>query len=389
MLGIVVDDFAGLERLWQSSRDDAPTSPMHCAMPTFSAPIAAAPPCVVVGRRDLMARPAPSESEDRGFVYRPDLVPEDFLVAEIFGFPAEADTPGARSARDRCWCPFQDRPCTKLRTAAGTGVCAIRYKAKGFSKENVWAVCAKRLAGAPFEHATREHFGERASEAELVTEVKISDPDMSFDGVMFVLGAGDPPPVEFAGIEAQTIDTRGGAVRPLWQSYVEGRPDRWREYYEPGKLPPGVNTTNVWKRMLPQAMNKGRMFRDWDATLFVILQATLFNFIRRRMPFTGLSPQEHAAAEVIWLPWDYTGSVDPATGAYETIIGEPVRTTVDEIENAFVSVASAQRLAFIDRFLQKAARDDERAKRARRRVRDEARRVDESIMRSEPDASDG
>lgn len=348
-----------------------------------SRPAAVAAPLQTIESETLM--PDQSEHERRGFTYRPEKVPEDFFVTEVFGYPPEADTDAARDARERCWCPFQNRPCTKLRTAAGTGVCSLRYKAKGFPRENIWAICAKRLTGGPFEHAKAVQFASRAEAAELVTEVKINNPDMSFDGVIYLIGEGDDPEVEFAGIEAQTIDTRGGAVKPIWQAYVDGEPQRWRDYYEEGKVRPGVNTTNVWKRMLPQAMNKGRMFRDWDSALLVILQATLLTFIRRRMPFTGLGPQDHDLAEIIWLSWEYTGAIDPQTGARQTAIGEPVRTTLEEIEQAFVTVHAAQRLAFIETFLKKARRDSPRTEAARRRVRRRAREVDQQIVEVDPD----
>ena len=225
----------------------------------------------------------PSEAEQRGFVYRPDRVPENYPVAEVFGYPPDADSDAARDVRERCWCPFRDTPCPKLRSSAKTGVCSLRYKAEGFEGASIWAVCQHRLSGAPFRQVLDLHFGDRAEDAELVPEVRVKDPTLSFDGVGVL--TVDNEEVEIVGIEAQTIDTRGGAIQPMWRAYVEGRPDEWQAYYEQAQQKPlfGVNTTNVWKRLLPQVMNKGRLYRDWQAKLYVVLQDSVYAFITRRM----------------------------------------------------------------------------------------------------------
>lgn len=316
-------------------------------------------------------------ASERGYVYRPDLVPDDFPAAEIFGYPPEADTDAAREARARCLCPFKGGACTKLLSAARTGVCSVRYKAAGFESSVIWATCANRLKGDPFRAALERHFGANAAAADLVTEVRLKDPDMSFDGVGILVG--DDESVEFVGIEAQTIDTRGGRILPIFESYVEGKPDGWRERFA-ARPTFGVNTTNVWKRLLPQVMNKGRMFADWDSKLFVILQDSLLQFIRRRMPLKQLPRQEWDRAEIVWLPWDYTGEIDPATGQRLTEIGEPVFTTLAQVEEAFVTIHAAQRPAFVETVLAKLGKDNRRAEAARRKAAEEARRAKDELQ---------
>lgn len=304
----------------------------------------------------------------RGFSYRPELVPADYPAAEVFGYPPTAETPAARAARERCWCPFRDGPCTKIDSPAETGVCSIRYKAAGFTSQTIWAICANRLAGEPFRLAAEHHFGQLASQADIVTEVRLKDPDLSFDAVaMLVDDAGE---AHFVGIEAQTIDTRGGSIKRMWQAYIDGRPEEWRSYY-PRRPAFGVNTTNVWKRLLPQVMNKGRMFVGWESRLLVVLQATVFKFIRERMPLKELSPQEQGAAEIIWLPWDYTGTT-LADGMLETRIGTPTFTTLSQVEIAFVTVTTLQRPQFVKAVLDKLGRDTKKYEAARIRAEAEA-----------------
>lgn len=314
-----------------------------------------------------MPRAHPGATE-RGFSFAPERVPSDYPVAEIFGYPPGCTTPAADDARSRCWCPFRDGPCTKLDGPAKTGVCSLRYKAAGFTTETIWAVCANRLAGGPFTEAARHHFGERTDQADIVTEVRLKDPDLSFDAVALLVE--DDGEAEMVGIEAQSIDTRGGSIKPMWQAYVDGRVDDWRSYY-PGRPTFGVNTTNVWKRLLPQVMNKGRMFAAWEAQLLVMLQASVFKFIRERMPLKELSPQERGGAEIVWLPWDYTGRQLP-DGMLETSLMAPTYTTLDQVETAFVTISTLQRPQFIRAVLDKLGRDTKKHEVARRRAEAEA-----------------
>jgi hypothetical protein len=296
-----------------------------------------------------------SPARSRGFTYRPDLVPSDYPIAEVFGYSPGAQTESAADARDRCWCPFRDKPCTKLLSGAGTGICSVRYRAQGFD-EGIWAVCANRLAGAPFRHVLDAHFGDKAEEAVLISEVRIDDPAMSFDGIgLRELAGGD---VDFVGVEAQTIDTRGGSLKPLWRSYVEGRPDAWRSYYD-ARPTFGVNTTNVWKRLLPQVMNKGRLFKGWRSKLYVVVQDSVFQFISRRMPLQQLTRQERETAEIVWVRWDYTGDVDE-DGQLVTELAESLYTTLEQVETAFVTINSMQRPDFVAAVQAKRKRDQSR-----------------------------
>lgn len=325
-----------------------------------------------------MSATDPSPADERGYTFRPDLVPDGFPAAEVFGYPPEADTPAARDARANLRCPFKGGACTKLLSAAGTGVCSVRYKAAGFDESLIWATCANRLSGLPFQEALVKHFGARAGDAELVTEVRMKDPDVSFDGVGVL--AEEDGTVDLVGIEAQTIDTRGGSIKPMFEAYVAGQPDSWKSRYPGERVVFGVNTTNVWKRLLPQVQNKGRMFADWEAKLYVVLQDAVWQFIRRRMPLKVLSLQERKRADVIWLPWDYTGELLD-DGMRATEIGEPVYCTLEQIEQAFVSIHAAQRPKFVETVLGKLGRDNAKLEAARRKAAAEAAQV--SIVRDD------
>jgi hypothetical protein len=290
----------------------------------------------------------------RGYTFAPKSVPNDFPVAEAFGYPPDADTAAARDARARCWCPFMDKPCSKLLSAAQTGICSIHYKAEGFD-ETTWAICQHRLKGDPFDDAVRRHFGSKAKDAALVTELRLDEPRMSLDGVGVLITDDDE--VDLVGIEAQTIDTRGGSVKPLWEAYSSGEPDKWRERF-PGGAKFGVNTTNVWKRLLPQAMNKGRLYRGWDSKLYVLIQDPVFQFITRRMSLDRLPRSSASKAEIIWLLWDYEEGEarDPETGMLKSSVGDVVHTTIAQVEDAFVNIAFTPRNEFIKRLRRKLGR---------------------------------
>lgn len=113
------------------------------------------------------------------------------------------------------------------------------------------------------------------------------------------------------------------------------------------------------------------MFVGWEARLLVLLQASVFKFIRERMPLKELSPQERSAAEIVWLPWDYTGGRLP-DGMLETEIGPPTFTTLAQVEGAFVTVSSLQRPQFVKAVLDKLGRDSKKHEAARKRAEREA-----------------
>lgn len=293
------------------------------------------------------------DARTRGYRYAPRKVDADFPVVEIFGYPPDADTASAKDARARCWCPFMDKPCSKLLSSAQTGICSIRYKAEGFD-ETTWAVCQHRLKGEPFEDAVRRHFGRRSKDAELVTELRLNKPRMSLDGVGALFDGDD---VDFVGIEAQTIDTRGGSVKPLWEAYTTGRPHEWRDRYPEGAKF-GVNTTNVWKRLLPQVMNKGRLYQGWDSKLYVLVQDPVFQFITRRMNLDRLPRSSASKAEIVWLLWDFEEDLprQRATGMLESSVGDVVYTTIDQVEGAFVGIVFTPKNEFIKRLKKKLGR---------------------------------
>jgi hypothetical protein len=317
-------------------------------------------PALVGGEDEAPEAPEERRSEsyrdaaERGYAFEPSRTPADYPIAEAFGYPPDADTEAARSARERCWCPFVEGPCSKLISPAKTGICSIKYSAEGFG-DTTWAICQHRLKGAPFQDAIDRHFGARASEASLVTELRIDQPRMSLDGVGARLEDGEV--ADLVGIEAQTIDTRGGSLQPLWDSFVNGEPDEWRDGYPKGPKF-GVNTTNVWKRLLPQVMNKGRLYRGWDSKLYVLVQDPVFQFIARRMPLERLPRQAAGQAEIVWLLWDYEEGQprDPDTGMLRSEVAEAVYTTIDQVEQAFVNIAYTPKNELVKRLLRKLGR---------------------------------
>lgn len=293
----------------------------------------------------------------RGYTFRPDLVPGDLPIVEAFGYPPDADTPQARDARERCWCPFVDGPCTKLLSSAGTAVCSLRYGAEGFAADTVWAVCQHRLKGAPFQEAIDRHFGARAPDARLVTELRVKQPRLSLDGVGVLVHDRAENDVEVVGIEAQTIDTRGGSVKGMWNAYVQGRPDSWRDEYSDG-VKFGVNTTNVWKRLLPQVTGKARLYKGWDSKLYVLVHDPVFQFLTRRMALERLPKQSASKAEIVWLRWDYEeGLPRDDAGMLKSGIDDAVHTTIEQVESAFLGVAHTPRNEFVRSLLKKLGPD--------------------------------
>ncbi|HET8607497.1 MAG TPA: hypothetical protein VFL66_10790 [Gaiellaceae bacterium] len=93
-------------------------------------------------------------------------------------------------------------------------------------------------------------------------------------------------------------------------------------------------------------------------------------------------------AEIVWLPWDYTGEVDDETGQRLTEIGEPVFTTLAQVEEAFVTIHAAQRPAFVETVLAKLGKDNRKAEAVRRKAAEAAKEAKERLQADadEPEA---
>jgi hypothetical protein len=270
-----------------------------------------------------------------------DVVPgkkktKPFPIIEVFGYDKHLVTEEARESFVQQHCPFSGEPCEKI-IQYGYGYCSVQYKSQYDTNAEVYAVCDHRLDGAPVLHAVKDYFGDETDDVKIVSELKLSNPDQSFDFI-----AVDTNTEDFIAIETQAIDLRGGGVGPAWQSIVNGEPARWREYFSEeatkkkrrkDSVDYGVNMANITKRLGFQVADKGPLICGaLMAKLYVVAQHRCFEYFCRRIPADWTTDRE-GEWDITFVTFDYTGIV-LENGQQELAYVDTKRTTLASFSEA-------------------------------------------------------
>jgi len=283
-----------------------------------------------------------------------------FPIVEAFGYAADADTPESRAARKTQTCPFTRTLCEKM-VQYRYGYCSLTYAAADDENQRrTYAVCDHRLDGGPVDTAIVDHFGARAKYVQIIPEVSIAEPRMSFDYSAITLDASGTI-TDVAVIETQAIDIRGGGVGPAWRAWLDGSSDRWREYYtaealtkkRKDKVTYGVNMANIYKRLGLQVAVKGTFLKGIKVPLYVVMQHRPFEYLRRRITFQ----EANGAWDLTFMTFDYTGKKN-ADGTLEFAHVQTIRSTLADYVAAMTAASMSDRGAFLDRIKRKAGLTD-------------------------------
>ncbi|MFC1226841.1 hypothetical protein [Streptomyces sp. Sce081] len=271
------------------------------------------------------------ESKQRGKI---------FPIVEIYGHPHDSNTPHAQQAREDSLCPFAGGPCEK-KQQYDMGYCSVTYQANWDDRQHPYAVCDHRLDGMPTEWAVRDYFGDQPSR--LVAEVTVTQrPRLNLDYVAYTHDINHRGEIKAIAIETQSIDLRGGSVRPAWDAWESGEPEKWREYYtreakknnRPDTVNYGVNTGNVYKRLGTQVAEKGVYLEQISVPLYVVMQQKILQQLRSRIDFTPLSSSD--PWDITFMGFDYDGTrLDDGRLAMPHV--ETVRTSVENYTRAMFS----------------------------------------------------
>lgn len=267
---------------------------------------------------------------------------KSFPIVEIYGYPVDATSPEAQAAWAGRRCPFKGGECEKYRQYR-FGYCSVTYAAESDQRApQTYAVCDHRLDGAPLRHVIADHFKQAAPSVEIVPEVTLEDPDMSFDYAAVARVAGSITDV--IAIETQAIDLRGGGVGPAWQAWLDEKASDWRAYYtaeatRKGRrdtVAYGVNMANIYKRLGLQVAIKGGYLRGIGVPFYVLMQDLPFQYLRRRIKFaTGDGPWD-----ITFITFEYTGArCQDGSLAFEP--RQVARTTVAEYVEAMAPDAAS------------------------------------------------
>lgn len=208
-------------------------------------------------------------------------------IAELFGHPTDAEMSAGEWGRivTEQNCPFSSKKCFKVRKSdPGTaiGTCVVRAGAD----HRPLMICPNRLLaqGQVFNDVLPllAHQGP-GNEFHLLPEVQIPGGSVDY----FLVSAQDGAPVDFVGIEFQTLDTTG-TVWPHRQDFL----------LDIGAIGPseaadrksfGINWKMTAKTILVQLHHKTETFELLDRKLVLVLQQELLDYMEREFSFEHLA----------------------------------------------------------------------------------------------------
>jgi len=286
-------------------------------------------------------------------------------IVELFGYQADDFSATARSFHDNAICPFVGGICSKSNSEQTVvyGVCSVtngNQKAPGTEV----VVCPKRLYAESFQalkNVADEVWGElpfviggtknqlkdeALKHAESVVafgqgsgnEVGVpGEAKLSMDWVLqrYKLHHGELMPVDFVGIEVQSIDITNN-YRDCQSAYSEMRTNEDSEQYIPNSNH-GLNWANVHKRLIPQILRKGNIYQDVDRCrgFFFIVPEPVFQKFESLL---GSLPESPAANRDVLSVHTYVLGESVASGQIRALSKRRVaHFPLSSVSNAFVS----------------------------------------------------
>ena len=199
--------------------------------------------------------------------------------SEIFGYPTWDQSPEAREARRRHWCPFQGRTCNKKSRLIDFpfGVCSVKHG------DGLRAICPHRFdepgsiegVSRALEDVALHYFG-GFDNVVAFREVRLPKVG-NIDYVLVRHRPMKPEVDDFVSVEYQSDSTTstGGLVQAI-SEFSEGHDIDSRSYQF------GINTYDSLKRAITQLMNKGIVYEAWGTKCYWVIQEYIYaNLVNR------------------------------------------------------------------------------------------------------------
>ena len=244
-------------------------------------------------------------------------------LAEVFGFPLTNMEKAARRHRDSRLCPFNNKVpnCTKDKANNPLGVCSILN-----DDGEVIITCPVRFRESWIiaEDAARFFF-QAGTKWTTLTEVRLKDKhEKSAGNIDVVLVAYNEfgRVIDFGALEVQAVYISGN-VRNPFEFYMENpKANQNLDWTGRANYPHADYLSSSRKRLAPQLIFKGGIFKSWGKKSAVALNSGFFN----TLPELEEVPKEEA--EVAWLIYDLVR--DEAKNVYELTCVREVFTQFHE-----------------------------------------------------------
>lgn len=224
-----------------------------------------------------------------------EMMPKNNPIAEVFGFPLSNMTETARYYRDNRLCPFHNRfpNCTKDKADNPLGVCCV------YHGENKVITCPSRFhEDWKILHNAASFVWPKGSKWMSLPEVKLMDGNgQSAGNVDYVIVRYDEGGqiTDFASVEVQGVYISGNLRNPFQQYMKCPTADfEWngKNFPHPDYL------SSSRKRLIPQMLYKGGIFKVWNKKQCVVIQKSFFDTLPK-LPQTTKD-----CADIAWFLYD-------------------------------------------------------------------------------------
>ena len=194
-------------------------------------------------------------------------------LAEVFGFPSGNLSDKAQHYRENRLCPFNNHcpNCTKDKADDPLGICSVNFENRAI------ITCPTRFREdwIILKNAA-DFFWKKGTKWASLPEIRLLDADgQSTGNIDYVIVSYDKNGhiIDFASIEVQGVYISGNLRNPF-QKYMENpTPDF---HWEGHNYPRPDYLSSSRKRLIPQMMYKGGIFKAWNKKQCVAIQKSFF-----------------------------------------------------------------------------------------------------------------
>ena len=237
-------------------------------------------------------------------------------LVEVFGYPIDNDSDKARRYRTKRLCPFNNKVpnCTKDKANNPLGVCSVNHG------NNSVITCPTRFREdwIIIENAANFAFGDKSNWTSL-SEIKLVDKNgQSAGNIDFVLVAYDESGqlTDFASLEVQGVYISGNLRNPF-ESFIT-KPTKdfvWPTGYN---YPKPDYLSSSRKRLIPQMLYKGGIFKSWEKKQTVALQKSFYETLPK------LPETTEDKADIAWFLYDL--ALDKKSNQYNLVLSKTIYT---------------------------------------------------------------
>ena len=207
-------------------------------------------------------------------------------VLELFGHSTKVPTTDWALEVKRQHCPFLGRTCIKTRKSApgiAIGTCSVGHGAD----ETPLVICPHRMIDrrkilTDSLHLLTRH--EPGNELHVLREVTVPGGSVDY----FIVSVRQGRPVDFVGVEIQTLDTTG-TVWPARQRFLQTIGLTVSRKDAASTKTFGVNWKMTAKTILVQLHHKVETFEHLSKHLVLTIQDTLLAYVKREFRFGHLN----------------------------------------------------------------------------------------------------